>query len=429
MTKNQHVVEKEKERLKRWKNGCPLSECVSLQRLTKVLSAFHSKFPEISEKWMLQKEEILNDYHHILSVHLNEDAVCSEESDSNFLFISNLMTDCKLSECHIFAANHRERERQRVCESTKDGKVAMMMDLMGSMHSHFVHSIRPLIEDEDEENEDKERNMNRCHDREIRKMKERKTNNSGIRGIRGSDRLKNNKFVTNFEDETEEKEEKDEEKEVDIDYSFGHSLDYWSPSRRSKYHSLKEELTTNNIFCVEMECFDAALQKALFLLETSDHIKGIKKRYDNVTEHYGIKNGCPLSPDHVLSVVIYTDYDVLSGHFSKTFRSKQKENREYFILSKLLTESVNAFGTKMADSKIPVLYHGVSMVYFDKFIARFYCPTSTTTKLVVAYNFTGNDGIILELQREYEWLRYLDCSFFSAFANEDERLFIQPPAS
>ena len=102
----------------------------------------------------------------------------------------------------------------------------------------------------------------------------------------------------------------------------------------------------------------------------------------------------------------------------------------------LLTEAVNCFGTKMKDSRIAVFYHGVSMVHFSQFIATFHCPTSTTPNLQVALNFAQEAGVILELQENHGFdfmisttssLRYFNCEFVSHFANEEEKLFMQPP--
>ena len=68
-------------------------------------------------------------------------------------------------------------------------------------------------------------------------------------------------------------------------------------------------------------------------------------------------------------------------------------------------------------------------MYFDQFETTFDSPTSTTTKLQVAHIFSSNDGIIMELAKSSSLkdnTRYFNCSFVSAFPNEDERLFIQP---
>ena len=94
-----------------------------------------------------------------------------------------------------------------------------------------------------------------------------------------------------------------------------------------------------------------------------------------------------------------------------------------------MVETVNVFGTKMNESKVSVFYHGVSLMYFDSFRAAFNGPTSTTTALAVAAIFAADNGIILELAHKDRWsedVRYFNCSFVSAFGNEQERIFIRP---
>ena len=86
----------------------------------------------------------------------------------------------------------------------------------------------------------------------------------------------------------------------------------------------------------------------------------------------------------------------------------------------------------MENTNINVLYHGISFMYLNKFITCFNGPTSTTTKLSVAYKFAQpHNGIILELSKSNTFfggdLKYFNCAPFSYYASEDERLFITPP--
>ncbi len=84
----------------------------------------------------------------------------------------------------------------------------------------------------------------------------------------------------------------------------------------------------------------------------------------------------------------------------------------------------------MEESNFNILYHGISFMYFDKIIAVFNSPTSTTTKLQIAMIFAKNDGIILESKKDsLGWTRYFNCSLVSCFPHENERLFVSPPGS
>ena len=69
----------------------------------------------------------------------------------------------------------------------------------------------------------------------------------------------------------------------------------------------------------------------------------------------------------------------------KTIQDTLQRNLEFGNWTKYLIEAVNCFGTRIKDTKINVFYHGISFVYLNRFISVFNAPTSTTTKLSVAY--------------------------------------------
>ena len=85
------------------------------------------------------------------------------------------------------------------------------------------------------------------------------------------------------------------------------------------------------------------------------------------------------------------------------------------------------YGDRVKDNAIKTFYHGVSFMYFDKFIANFCGPTSTTKQLEVATLFSDDSkGLVLELTEcagTHNHLTYFDCSLISCYGNEDEKLF------
>ena len=152
-----------------------------------------------------------------------------------------------------------------------------------------------------------------------------------------------------------------------------------------------------------------------------------------------------MSVEHVLSIILYTDYDELSYNFSSTFRRKpsaddenksvtqihselKHRNAEYWYWSKALREAVELWGMPLNSSKnkYKTFYHGSSYLIFDKMAAKFSSPTSTTTSIQVATIFAKEKGLILELEQYSGYgadLTYFDVNFISAFSNEDEKLF------
>ena len=246
------------------------------------------------------------------------------------------------------------------------------------------------------------------------------------------------KLISGKDEKCDDHNTNDDNDNADRNYNFGHRFDYFGDfALKPKYRTLKEEVLKNGILPLNILSFDDAYEKAMNLRQNSERVKSIKYRYEYRFEGYGLVNGAKLSTNNVLSVILYCDYDELSFKFSQTFRplnstetygAIQKRNLEFGNLTKYLQQTVNAFGTRVFSSKVQIYYHGISFLYVNKFIARFNGPTSTTTKLAVAYNFAAaQQGIILELGKYSGDIRCFNCSYFSKYPNEDERLYFCPP--
>ena len=148
--------------------------------------------------------------------------------------------------------------------------------------------------------------------------------------------------------------------------------------------------------------------------------------------NYDIKRKQPITQQHLMSVILYCNFDTLSYEFSRTFRKNSKKenlndlkkrNAEFAIWSRLLRETVECYGETMLYSKIRRYYHGINgKLVFPSFITRFSSPTSLTVQMAVATIFAREKGIILELERGNGFLKYFNCSWLSCFSNEDERL-------
>eukprot|EP01084_Bolivina_argentea_P055770 102186_1 len=418
-----------------------IEKCNCLSRLIVVLKHCQQyktdkmELKEIAEYFRINKSQIINDYHHILE-HLNEDKI---GIGGEFKVIYDLISQnikCDIKECHIYTRNNRLRERGET--------VYAGVDLLDTIHCYLLHSVDigyKIIMNELEEmkyNESEEDGMadNECYDKELSKLTlYLQSKRKNVEQTRGSKRMQQSKFITQLTAANDEK--KKTKHSNNTYYSFGLRYNYWDHdgnaydynNLKPKYPTLKNELTQNLIYIIDLSVFDSIYQRAEDLMKESMKIKSIKCKDDD----YGNKLFGPLSLQHILSVLFYTDCDSLSFNFSKTFRQETEfekvRNIEYGNWTKYLVETVNCYGTMMQESDINVLYHGISFMYFDKFISTFNSPTSTTTKLQIATIFAMN-GVILELTKYNTFIalgyRYFNCSFFSSFGNEEERLFIQP---
>eukprot|EP01084_Bolivina_argentea_P317112 549780_1 len=209
---------------------------------------------------------------------------------------------------------------------------------------------------------------------------------------------------------------------------FGERYDYWSSaSLYPKYESIKEEVTSNNISRISHQAFTAAFNKAIHL-RSCHKIRNMMVCKD-VTDEYDVRWDATPRIDHILAVVLWTDYRVLSAQFRRTFdKLSKKMYDEFWIWSKFLIESVNAFGERLKKSRNKSCFHVIvnEKKRFLEYESVFNAPTSMTTKLEIAILNAPKNGIILEATN-YKKLRYFNCSFVSYFGNENERLFVQPP--
>eukprot|EP01084_Bolivina_argentea_P174191 301725_1 len=215
--------------------------------------------------------------------------------------------------------------------------------------------------------------------------------------------------------------------------TVGERYDYWKHAIYPKYESIKEEVTNNKIFSISSDAFNAAYLKAKYLINASDKIRNMMT-CSEVLDKYNFTYDTVIRIDHILALVLWTDYRQLSNEFRKTFtKISKKIYDEFWIWSKFLIEAVNAFGQRLKKAKVKTCYHNFKNMYNTSFQMTFNVPTSSTTKLQIAIMNAPKNGMILELgnndQRFTKKMRYFNCSFISCFGNENERLFIQPPSN
>lgn len=228
----------------------------------------------------------------------------------------------------------------------------------------------------------------------------------------------------------------------------------------SKYDTIKDEILNNTIYNLDQRKLGRSLDKANKYIITERARKGTALRCGTGDFlHYGIKPKAPLSLQHILSVILYTDWTELSTAFSSTFRSiSQQEklssvksrNREFRNWSKTLRETVEYFGnngeppefTELSDGAKKEIekyqeydfvtgpfYSGLSFVMvIPEFNIRINSPTSTTKQMAVAERFATDDGMVITLNNngyyQSNMLSSWDCRWISNFPGEDELLWM-----
>eukprot|EP01084_Bolivina_argentea_P306763 530145_1 len=407
--------------------------------------------------------DLLNDFNHLLSHHSHE-----FEEIYNILMNQDNNLKCDINKCEMYKRNNRQRNCDKSNDKWSTEIIHVSMDFIDCIHCYFMHSVDTEYRMMDRNESDNietihlDVDTNSYFDKEIKELRHTLSlkQTQGME-LRGFDRIKNNKFVTQVENKQEQKNndiddmkhyELTKDKDTKKLYSFGFRFSY-EPKQDDKnyaydfnklspkYIDLKEELLSNKICKLRVETFNHAHDKSLILMNTSNDVKRICA-WSAQESGYVLKDGSLLTINHILSIILYCDYDNLSHNFSSTFRFIEDDNSkkgnvlnrnlEYGNWTKYLTQTVNCFGNSHLGSEFNVLFHGISFLYVDRFICTLNGPTSTTTKLAIAFQFAQpHDGIIMEWGKAAPIcpidLRYFNCSLFSYFGNEDERLFINPP--
>ena len=156
--------------------------------------------------------------------------------------------------------------------------------------------------------------------------------------------------------------------------------------------------------------------------------------------HFEIKNGSPLTMQHLQSIILYTDFTELCTLFSLSLRKNKfgdglKEikarNSSFFYFSKFLRELVTYFGSNGAggmNGKVSgSFFSGVSVILnISQFSIGFNCPTSTSMSVEIAWRFAGEEGMVLTVSNTDfapSMQPVFNATWISAFAEEDEYLF------
>eukprot|EP01084_Bolivina_argentea_P266302 451646_1 len=214
----------------------------------------------------------------------------------------------------------------------------------------------------------------------------------------------------------------------------------------AKYRSFKEEIAASkhvNMLQYKKEMLvkvDGYINSKIVKATTARQLEYL---------HTGIREGEPITFNHLLSIVLYCDYSDLSSNFSSSFRtmrrlerltSIKKRNSNYYWLSRYLCETVQNYGDCGRG-----IYDTNTGEYVNKISGPFYCgmsvllhveslpitlnhPTSTSAQIEVAIKFSGPKGIIIQLNNNTYYgsmVRIFNVSWISRYKEEDERLFFQ----
>eukprot|EP01084_Bolivina_argentea_P288351 494886_1 len=209
------------------------------------------------------------------------------------------------------------------------------------------------------------------------------------------------------------------------------------------YHSIKEEALNSKY--ISMGQFNQNIvDKSNYFMETAKckTIKCIHGKHGKIYKdplHYDIPYAAKLKQEHLHSLLLYTDFSDFSSVFSATFRkikwsetikSVKKRNSKFANMAKYLKELVQYYGIRGYDENKQngPFFTGISVcLNICSFSIRLHGPTSTSKQKEVAYRFATRDGIVLQMNNNKTIHGknevFFDCSWISAYAEEDERIF------
>ena len=202
---------------------------------------------------------------------------------------------------------------------------------------------------------------------------------------------------------------------------------------RPKYADLQDEILNNVIHTLPLDEFKVLVSEAEVKLDLNESkSKNAEYLFASV---YGIDAGSPLQLNHVLALLLYSNFSDLCYEFSKTYRRLNRQESDealkarhanFYHFGKYLREFVEVFGEEFAESRYETFYHGINteMLFKDCF-AHICGPMSTTTaKNVAMGTFAKGGGIVVHFERNTELAFFIDSQYYSDFPDEKEKLFL-----
>eukprot|EP01084_Bolivina_argentea_P271049 461068_1 len=436
-----------------------LIDCVELKRLKKELYLYSNENTSTDD---IHIGDVLNDFVYVMK------EFC--DSDHNFDYIYNYMQmSCNLNQCKIAkrrnVRNKVQKSIDKISEPTNHDHDKLIDDkqsshemvfeqIMDKIHCYFFHSYATAMRLTTNEKTIVD-NIKSNHTAKIKKIRNILHNK---RKTIDDPAILNQTRHSKYKQLMTHNEQDDEKCKL---YSFGKRFKYKYDTNEGfhpiydnfyridtttdsmivepKYNTFKEELTTNKLSVLLMEQFDAEYLKAITYFNTHFCRKHYKPYFEKID---GDEVG-DIQPHHILSMLIYCNYDTLQFEFSKTYRVNIDQHNEFYHFAKSLKESMancrqnthslldQVLGMNDTKSKkalfTQTLYHGISeLLVFPMYMnCQPLCPLSTTISKEVATRFGSNQGMIIEFEADYGKPRRLSVSWLSDFVSEKEQLFVQ----
>eukprot|EP01084_Bolivina_argentea_P107613 192401_1 len=261
---------------------------------------------------------------HILDLFLNQSH--KTHTHNNEESIRKQPKCCDVKKCMIFRRNYRNKSKMvdklklYTLYQTKNIPCWQIFDKIHCYHQHSVDIGNELSQNEqlyvnNESHIEQKQNLNQCEFTKIKKILADKR--AVLTNIPGVKLRKSHKFNQLSPHQIRNGHT------VQM-YAFGKEFIYDNeePSTdsgyiqvRQKYYTLKEELIQNKLQHISIEQFNNEFSKAT--IHYKSNFRKQNKQYNDI------------QINHILSLMIYCNYDALQYIFSKTYREKESEHNNF----------------------------------------------------------------------------------------------------
>eukprot|EP01084_Bolivina_argentea_P304437 525746_1 len=367
------------------------------------------------------------------------------DDNISFEYIHNYFNiSCKLNTCNCMKRNYRNRDADEPNVIQKSTKDLVKMQLLDKIHCFYMHSydighklssqeLAASLTDIKNVKPDDDENTQYLLNKQILKIKDI------LLKKRACNPSSRNRNMTKYTMLSSESKQNQDENKNDSFYHFGYEFFYGyqgeykhegSIQTRPKYTTFKQELTNNSIAKLNIEQYNNEYHKA----EIHFNSVHCRKYQSSIGNYMQKKKKKKMALLHILSLMVYCNYDMLQNRFSETFRiNNGRSQSNFYFFGKYLKMAVQQFGTHVSEGNIRQFHHGISReLYFRTYIGhpdgvRIYGPLSTSSQFEVAVNFASNGMVVTfgKDNRRYFTPKCYSVSWLSDFANESEYLFHQ----
>eukprot|EP01083_Nonionella_stella_P067565 178777_1 len=406
-----------------------ISECDHFKDLFVLMNSY---MDGAACQWkLINIANVVNNHLHLLQEH---------DDDFEFIHSKINLTNCNVLKCDVFMRAHRNRNRNELNQNvyhTNDVNTILKAQILDKIHCHYAHSfdighsvnVKTEIDLEDDHEITTLMNVLREKHQTYRQIQHKLGKST------------QSKFITTITNTNDNDTELNE-------YSFGVQFVYddFGVSRQNvhnKYKSFKVELTRNEKARLSLIQFRVELKKAKTYFNSWYYRRIlINKNLQNYEDYQA--QLFDITAEHILSVLVYCNFDYLQREFSKTYRPLDQVNKsminlrqpeesamqshsEFYFLGKYLKEAVHGLGEEISSGKVRRFYHGIHETLTFP-LHEYNCikaPLSTSSSMPVAIRFTENQGLMVELAYNSGFTFQLSVSWCSDFPSEREHLFIQ----